>query len=426
MLFRIDNAVRSFVRMNRYLSCIQRLALCTGVVLAFSGCAGGGTSDRDPHVVRFWHFWSEPGQKQALRELVREFEQSRNVKVELTELSWNDGKMKLQAAFNSGAPPDVIELGSDWVAQFSSAGVLMQLPGDALSVGRFVPYSLAPATWNNRIYAYPWTIDTRVLYVNLDALESIGVDTPPSTLDDVADIAERLHENGTFGWGANGADAHRLYKKILPLMWTYGGDVLDRDGRPTLASAANIAALEMYARLARTGMIETQRQLDAAFVQGKIGIWNSGSWLLKKIDATPKLRVRPVLQPGLGSRPGVSFAGGEYLAVSATTANTQMARELVEFLIKGPNAVRFCRSVPEAGFPADSAYVRDQALIAHPMKAVFALQLSSARMTPVHPRWLDLEEILEDAVERVLLGEANPAGSLERAQHDAEVLLGKR
>ncbi len=412
--------------MNRPCFCALLVALGIGLVLTVSGCGGGGAAERDAHVVRFWHFWSEPGQKKALEELVREFEQSRNVKVELTELSWNDGKMKLQAAFNSGAPPDVIELGSDWVAQFSSAGVLMQLPGDARSVGRFVPYSLAPATWNNRIYAYPWTIDTRVLYVNLAALESIGVDTPPSTLDDVADVAERLQAKGTFGWGANGADAHRLYKKILPLMWTYGGDVLDRDGRPTLSSSANIAALEMYARLARTGMIETQRQLDAAFLQGKIGMWNSGSWLLKKIDATPGLRVRPVPQPGLGSRPGISFAGGEYLAVSATTANTQMAREFVEFLVKGANAVRFCKAVPEAGFPADSAYARDQALLVHPMKAVFAQQLSSARMTPVHPRWLDLEEILEDAVERVLLGEADPAGSLERAQHDAEVLLGKR
>jgi hypothetical protein len=37
---------------------------------------------------------------------------------------------------------------------------------------------------------------------------------------------------------------------------------------------------------------------------------------------------------------------------------------------------------------------------------------------------LDLEEILEDAVERVLLGEANPTESLARAQSDAESLLG--
>lgn len=418
--------MRSFVPMKRIISLVARLIVGCSLVLLPLGCGGDGAAERDSHVLRFWHFWSEPGQKKALEELVREFEQTRNVKVELTELSWNDGKMKLQAAFNSGAPPDVIELGSDWVAQFSSSGVLMQLPGDASAVGRFVPYSLAPGTWNNRMYAYPWTIDTRVLYVNMDALASIGVTEPPATLDDVAVIAERLQDAGRMGWGANGADAHRLYKKILPLMWTSGGDVLDEQGRPTLYTPPNVAALEMYARLARAGMIETQRQLDAAFLQGKIGMWNSGSWLLKKIDATPGLRVRPVPQPGFGQQPGISFAGGEYLAVSTATGNTQMARELVQFLVNGANAVRFCRAVPEAGFPADSAFARDPSLISHPMKAVFARQLTSARMTPVHPRWLDLEEILEDAVERVLLGEADPTQSLARAQQDAEALIGRK
>lgn len=412
--------------MKRLISIATLVLLTAGASLIPTGCGGGGTAERDPHVIRFWHFWSEPGQKKALEALVREFEQTRNVSVELTELSWNDGKMKLQAAFNSGAPPDVIELGSDWVAQFSSSAVLLQLPGDASAVGRFVPYSLAPGTWNSRIYAYPWTIDTRVLYVNLDALAKVGVRTPPSTLDEVVALAEKLHDAGTMGWGANGADAHRLYKKILPLMWTYGGDVLDEQGRPALYTPPNVAALELYARLARAGMIETQRQLDAAFLQGKIGMWNSGSWLLKKIDNTPGLRVQPVLQPGFGSQPGVSFAGGEYLAVSAGTSNTQMARELVQFLTSGANAVRFCRAVPEAGFPADSVFARDSSLVANPMKAVFARQLATARMTPVHPRWLDLEQILEDAVERVLLGEADPTQSLARAQQEAEALLGRK
>ena len=422
----MDNVIRSFAGMKYFAQRHFVIVITALTTLLMSGCGGDGSSSRDAHVLRFWHFWSEPGQKKALEELVREFEKTRNVRVELTDLSWNDGKMKLQAAFNSGSPPDVIELGSDWVAQFSSSGVLLQLPGDAAAVGRFVPYSLAPGTWNNRIYAYPWTIDTRVLYVNTDLLASVGVPRPPTSIDEVITVAEKLHDAGIKGWGANGADAHRLYKKILPLMWTLGGDVLDNQGRPTLYSPPNVAALEIYARLSRAGMIETQRQLDAAFIQGKIGMWNSGSWLLKKIAATPSLRVTPVLQPAYGTAPGVSFAGGEYLAVSASTGNTQMARELVQFLIDGTNAVRFCKAVPEAGFPADSAFVRDPSLMNDPMKKVFSQQLASARMTPVHPRWLDLEEILEDAVERVLLGEADPTESLARAQADAEALLGRK
>ncbi|MCX6139909.1 MAG: extracellular solute-binding protein [Candidatus Kapabacteria bacterium] len=398
--------------------------LAMGMMIVMNGCGNGDTAEQGARTIRFWHFWSEPGQKAALQELVSEFERTNNVKVELTELSWNDGKVKLQAAFNSGAPPDVIELGSDWVAQFSSSGVLLALPGDAAALSRFVPYAIAPAMWQGRTYAYPWTLDTRVIYANDQLLSASGWKGPITTMDDLVAAAERVNASGHNGWGANGADAHRLYKKILPFMWTFGGDVLDEKGRPVLNSQENMKALTTYAQLARAGFVETQRQLDAAFIQGKIALWNSGSWLTKKINANTTLKATPMLMPGLNGAPGISFAGGEYLAVSASTKNSQKARDLVLFLTKGSTAVKFCTKVPEAGFPAEKGSYADSTLVADPIKAVFAKQLEHARMTPVHPRWLDLEAVLEDAVVRVLLGEATPEEALGTAQQEALQIVG--
>ncbi len=400
------------------------IILASCILASMNGCGGGGAQESGTPVIRFWHFWSEPGQKAILKELVAEFEKQKNVKVELTELSWNDGKVKLQAAFNSGAPPDVIELGSDWIAQFSSSGVLLALPGDANALGRFVSYSVAPAMWQGRTYAYPWTLDTRVIFTNQTLLANSGWREPIVTMDQLVRAAELVKESGSDGWGANGADAHRLYKKILPFMWTFGGDVFDANGKPILNSPENIQALSVYAQLARAGFVETQRQLDAAFVQGKIALWNSGSWLSKKIHANKALKAQPILMPGLNGQPGISFAGGEYLAVSASTHHSQHARDLVLFLTKGATAVRFCSQIPEAGFPAEKASFSDSTLIADPIKAIFAQQLQHARMTPVHPRWLDLEAVIEDAVVRVLLGDETPQESLEKAQQAALQIVG--
>ncbi len=399
------------------------IILASCILVSMNGC-GGSAPDSGANVIRFWHFWSEPGQKAVLKELVAEFEKEKNVKVELTELSWNDGKVKLQAAFNSGAPPDVIELGSDWIAQFSSSGVLLALPGDGNALGRFVSYSVAPAMWQGRTFAYPWTLDTRVIFTNQTLLAKAGWTEPIITMDQLIRAAELVKESGTDGWGANGADAHRLYKKILPFMWTYGGDVFDAQGKPILNSPENIQALSVYAQLARAGFVETQRQLDAAFVQGKIALWNSGSWLSKKIYANKALKAQPIMMPGVHGQPGVSFAGGEYLAVSASTKNTQHARDLVLFLTKGSTAVRFCAQISEAGFPAEKASFSDSVLIADPIKALFARQLQHARMTPVHPRWLDIEAVIEDAVVRVLLGEETPQESMEKAQQAALQIVG--
>jgi hypothetical protein len=47
--------------------------------------------------------------------------------------------------FSSKNHPDVVELGSDWLAQFSSAGVLDIISMDSVDFSRFLDFSLPPA-----------------------------------------------------------------------------------------------------------------------------------------------------------------------------------------------------------------------------------------------------------------------------------------
>ncbi|MFM8770524.1 MAG: extracellular solute-binding protein [Candidatus Kapaibacterium sp.] len=397
------------------------LPLSIGAACLVAGCSGGSGDESSSQTLRFWHFWSEPGHKAVLKELVASFEKENNCTVELTELSWNDGKAKLQAAFNSGAPPDIVELGSDWVAQFSGSGVLGELT--TVDTTSLIAYALAPGRASGKLFAAPWIVDTRVVYVNT-ALANGGIIDSTTTLLGILAACEKIQSESAYGWGANGADAHRLYKKILPFMWSCGGDILDASGRCVLNSPENVRALSLYAEFARTGVIETQRQLDAMFLQGKIGVWNSGSWLIKKIRSAKTLSIQAIPFPGIDGRPGVSFAGGEYLAISAASKQRPLAEKLIKHLISPQMAKKFCTSIPEAGFPAAISAYDDPALLNDPLKAVFARQLKSARMTPVHPRWLDIESVLENAVVRVLLGETTPADALREAQDEVVQILG--
>lgn len=392
------------------------------VTLFVASCGNGETTSGKP-IIRFWHFWTESGQLAALKQVVAQFEQANNCTVELTGLSWKDGKTKLQAAFNSGKPPDVVELGSDWVAQFSSAGVLETLVMDSMAMTRFVPYSMASAMWEGKLYAYPWTLDTRVLYINTDMLAKAGWTADITTMDDLLAASRAVQASGAYGFAANGADVHRLYKKILPFMWTMGGDVIDANGKPVLYTPENIKAFTMYADLARTGFMETQRELDAAFQQGKVALWQSGSWLLTKLKTTPSLKYRAVLMPGTATQPGVSFAGGEYLSVSTGSKQKILATSFIRFMSDGKTSVQFCSAFSEAGFPADKSYYLDPKITSDVHRAVFAKQLEFARMTPVHPKWLEVEAILEDAVVRVLLGETTPEKALEAAQYEASKIM---
>lgn len=406
---------------------LKFVSVLTLVVFIVNGC-GEQKKPEGEDVVSFWHFWSEPNQKRVLDSLINVFEAEYNVNVETTELSWNDGKTKLFAAFNSGTAPDVLELGSDWIGQFSGAGVLKEVDDEYIDFNKFKEFSKKPVYWESKKYAVPWLVDTRVLFINHKLLEDIGEPvTPPETYTEMLSRIGKINvKKGLYGFGATGSDSHRLYKKLLSFFWSNGGGVMNQELSPTINLPENVKALEMYAQLASNGMVETQRQLDAAFAQGKIAYWISGGWLIEKIEnMNPDLEYSVGMVPGFEGHEGISFAGGEYLSINKDTENLETAKKLVKFLTDGKNAIEFCKKVNEAGFPADKEYFNAPFYYDHPKRQKFAEQLEKAKMTPVHPKWLQIESILENAAVKALYGESTPAETLSDAQEEVLELLGE-
>ena len=409
--------------------------LAVGAML-LSGCGKQSGDKNLSRTISLWHFWSEPKQEAALKTIVAEYERTHpGTSVQLTALSWNEGKTKLLAAFNSGTVPDVVELGSDWVAQFSSSGVLTDLSsGFSTDTTIFTSSTLAPGLWNGTLFAVPWVVDTRVMFYNKELMARAGLDSsaPPATWADLQMACDKITSlgGGVFGFGANASDAHRLYKKVLPFIWANGGDVLSADGKQcVINSDQNKIALNAYLRLTSTGMLETQKQLDAEFSQGVIGFWFSGGWLIDKISAEhPDLHYGITLMPqpaaGTGSR--ASFAGGEYLAVPRGAKEQTAVLDLVHYLTDGPNALAFCKQVTEAGYPADRRYQNDAFFANDPHRKMFIAQLASARFTPVHPKWLDIEKIVEDEVVEAMYGRKTADQALDEARVEIEEILTRR
>ncbi|MCB9220514.1 MAG: extracellular solute-binding protein [Ignavibacteria bacterium] len=359
----------------------------------------GEKNKSDSKKITFWHFWSEPYQRTVVDSLVKEFEKQEKVEVEITELSWGDGKVKLLAAFNSNTAPDVLELGSDWVSQFSSAGVLSDI-SHHVEMSKYLDFAQEPCRWENGIYALPWIVDTRVLFINMDLLKANGFENPPTTYAEMLEMSKVINKGDIYGFGINGSDKHRLYKKVLSFIWSEGGNIYDGKNFQ-FDSPQVIAGVQKYKDLAQYGIVDTQKELDNYFAKGRLAFWISGSWLLKKVDEFAKVKDMQLVRIPDFSNNGVSFAGGEYLSISKKSENQELALKLVKFLTDGKNSVEFCRNIPEAGFPADKEYYSSD-FYDNEYKAVFAQQLESSKMTPMHPKWLEVEELFEGAVEQIL------------------------
>jgi multiple sugar transport system substrate-binding protein len=403
------------------LKCLKLLLL---ISLLLPACAR--TEKEHRRTLTWWQFWTDPQVRPVIAELTAQFEKENpNIKVEITDLTWSDGHEKIVVAFSSNTAPDILELGSDWVPEFSYEGVLadVTLEADKIKSDHLM---WKPAIVNNVIFGFPWILDTRVLFYNKDLMKKAGLDPnhPPQTWNELLDACKKTNKFKPqfYGFGANAFERHRLYKKFLPFLWANNANILSDDFKTCVINSPEAKeALGFYKELCNSGIIDIQSRLDEMFAQGKIGFVISGGWLLKNIQANySDLDFGVALIPKPSENKGIpaSFAGGEFLVINDRSKNKQEALKFIEFLIQKENSLKLCQTIGSALPSAKGSYYQGNENL-----KIFQEQLNSAFSPPAHPKWVYMEEIIEKKIEQVMYDKKTPDQALDEAKEEIEHLL---
>ncbi|MFQ5607442.1 MAG: extracellular solute-binding protein [Candidatus Zixiibacteriota bacterium] len=374
-----------------------------------------------PVTIDWWHFWTDPTIKPTIKAIVKDFEnENPNIKVNLTELTWANGHEKIVVALASGSGPDLLELGSDWIPEFVEAERLTDLTAN-LSATRDLFVSWEPVTSGGRLYGRPWILGTRVMFYNRDLLAKAGYGAEyiPFNLSQFEEAAYKIDSLGAeiSGWGSNAAESHRLYKKFLPFFWSHNASFYSENNEfGVVSSMEGGAALKLYKELHEScSMVETQRRLEDAFLEGKVGCVLSGDWLLKRIrNEKPEFNFATGLFPGKKVA-GTSFLGGEYLVVNAASKKKGAALRLLRFITSPESQLRFCK----ANFtptPSSIECAKDSFFISDRHFMTFVKQLRLSKAPPFEPTWVYIEDEFEKAVERTLFENIPPFESLHEAR----------
>jgi multiple sugar transport system substrate-binding protein len=398
--------------------------LLMGVVLAATACGGGGSGDGRT-VVRFWQFWDLA----VIEPMVERFEAANpDIDVVVEQLTWKSGLEKIQAAMASGTQPDLCELGSTWLPRFSYEGVLADVTGVYEAVAdSFLMWD--SARWQGRVYGLPWVQGSRVLFYNRDLFRRAGLDPdrPPETWAELLDAARRVDAlaDNIDGFGQNLGERYVLYKKFMAFAWGNGGRILDDDGNVTINSDANVEALEYYLQLAEFSLQEKQEVLDHQFKSGRLGMQISGAWNLRNFELeAPDLDygVALVPRPAAGRGTPASFAGAEMLVVFSRAKQQDAALRLARFLIDYPQAKALSDAAGSV-FPAARAALEDSALVADPRVRIFVEQALTSRTAPAHPGWIEMEDVINRAIEETLYGRRAPRWSLDAAAREIQEIV---
>ncbi len=377
--------------------------------------------------IEWWQFWTDANIKPVINSIIEEFEKANpDIEVNVTELTWSHGHEKIVLAFESGNAPDIVELGSDWIAQFAYTEQLADMT-DMVTDDSINFKGWGMSTYENKIFAHPWILGTRVLFFNRSLMLRAGYDGNfiPITWMQLFFAANKIDalDKDIHGWGSNTAEKHRLYKKFMPFFWSARAQIFSDDNKYcVLPSLKGVSALTFYKKLHDScSYVSNQRGIEDAFLEGKIGFILSGDWLLKRIENENRnIDLMSTLMPGPGSV-GRSFLGGEFLAIAESSDNKEAALKFIKFLTSPENQLKFCKANRTAT-PSSVVASQDSYFSSNPHLKLFNQQILSAIHPPVDPDWVKIEDIIERAVEEVLFRNGPVAGTLKNAQEKIEKL----
>ncbi|HAE38546.1 MAG TPA: hypothetical protein DCG57_07895 [Candidatus Riflebacteria bacterium] len=359
----------------------------------------------------FWNFWDP----KFILPVIEQFEKDNpGVKIRNEQVNWGNGLDKIVVAMANGRAPDICELGSTWMGRFMAEGALLDVT-DKFSDLKPSYLMWEPATMNGRLYGMPWLAGTRVMFYNRTLFKAAGLDPErgPETWADLLEAAKLIHnpEKGRYGFGMNAGEGHILYKKFMPFVWGNHGQILDESDAFVFDSPQTREALDFYLKLKAYSYCEKQDLLDEAFKRGKLGLAISGSWNFARypIDA-PELDFGVALMPKPAKDKGfsTSFLGGEILVLFKSCKDPDAAAKFIRYLTTVENTLPITREAL-VSFPAHKDAYSDEMFSRDPRLGVFVEQMKTAVHPPVHRLWIDLEKIINNAVEKAMYGEAPDA-----------------
>jgi len=329
---------------------------------------------------------------------------------------------QLASALTGEQLPDVLVLdGIEMVSYFARAGYLSEI--NDVNTGTIFSAPLVLCQIDGKLYCYPWTTNFYALFWNKDQFDAAGLDpdTPPQTLEQLTDYADRLTR---FGLEGQLEQAGFLPDKPASNLWIYtylnGGFWYSKD----------LKQLTVNSQPVNDGLIwESQfyTKYDSELMTvyrakaGENPFVNSRAALMIAPVGTVNpdglnFGVRAIPFPGGASENAGTFLFGGKTIVTPRGAESQRVRKFLEWMISPEISARV--ACVEGEFPATRQGISDPCFSDRLGAGNFLQMLDSTKgyvrlFTPASP---ELETALGQVEDQVLYSGADPRPLLEQIQ----------
>lgn len=152
------------------------------------------TGDVEPCTITYYGGWTgaDLDKMQALVDTFNEGQDT--IKVEFTSLQWSEIFTKFLADYQAGSSPDVVAMHTFEMGQFINMGVLdaSQIEAMGLQEADYDSTAWEGCQYDGTMYGVPLDINMHALYYNKDLLAEAGIESAPTTGEELIDTAMKL------------------------------------------------------------------------------------------------------------------------------------------------------------------------------------------------------------------------------------------
>ncbi len=342
-----------------------------------------------------------------------------DTKIELEMVPWASLQQKLVTDISGGVNADLAVIGTRWILDYADQGVVEPLDSymDDAFKDRFFQTFLTPSVVDGTTYGLPIAASARAMFYNKDLLKEAGFDAPPATWDDMLTVSRAIKDlgkDGTYAYGIQGKSTETDVYWYYP-MWSYGGTILNADGKSAVNSDAGKKAMDIYTTMIKEGLTEPgvtdyqRADIENLFKQGKLGMVITGPFLSKQLKEQA-----PDLNYGLAAVPkgttSATYGVTDSIVMFQNSKVKDEAWAFLDFLFTTDQRVKFDQA--EGFLPVNKEEAANPMFADNADLKVFTDLLAGAHFAPLVAGWEEIADATITDLQSTYLGQMEPDAAL--------------
>ncbi|MDK8649813.1 extracellular solute-binding protein [Alloscardovia omnicolens] len=366
--------------------------------------------------------WAMGNEGDLLGDFIKGFEKDNpDAKVKVTAIPWASAHDKIQTAIAAGTVPDVIQMGTTWMADFSTA---FDAVPENFDLSDFTEGPLKAGQVDETQLGVPWYVDSHVLYYRTDIAAKAGWDHAPETLDELKQMASDVKKvdgvkNGIL-ISPSGADS---WQGTLWAFFSNGVQLMDSSEKWTLNTPEMKKATTYLDNFFKEGITNTNLDTTPGvsitqFVQGESPIMTGGPTTISQIadqGGDSSSYATAVIPRGESS---TSFVGGADLVVMKESKNKQSAWKFIQWMTNPTTQVEWYKVATV--LPSSQKAWEDSTLANDDKLKAYGEQLKSTMAPPAVPGWPQVSAAGDRIMEQIYKGSLSIDEGLKQLQAEAD------